>query len=202
MRWLRMLWLPAGTCRDRIRTMRRGVAGRLRFPLGRLLLVLALARLGTAEVAAQDIRIRVLNGRNGRPVSDQCLNVWVAGKRMFDAVIPTDGGGIAVFHLAGDPNNRVQEGRCKGVAAPYPAVTHAEAIQTVPAWPVDCQPYKKIRPHQYSPPPSYSVEQILATGLVARNSCGKVNVSARPGELIVFTRALRPWEWIVWAWEL
>lgn len=165
------------------------------------LLLFVLAMFGGAKAAAQDIKIRVLDGRNGHPVTNQCLNVWVGGHRMFDAIIATNNRGIAVFHLAGDPNNQTSKGRCRRVVAPYPAVKHAESIQTFPVWPVDCQPYKKINRHMYSSPPSYSVKEILASGLVAGNSCRKVKVQPKPGELVIFTRPLRPWEWIVWAWE-
>jgi len=181
--------------------MLRGVPGRLRRNSARLLLLFALTWLGRAQAAAQDIRIEVLDGRNGRPVTNQCLNVWVPGERGFDAVIPTDSSGIAVFRLAGDPNNWIKKGRCKGAVAPYPPVTHAQAIQPFPAWPVDCRVHK-IGPHQYSPLPTYSVREILDTGVVAEDFCGKVKVSATAGELIIFTRPLRPWEWIEYGWDL
>lgn len=183
-----------------IAVMRMETPKKRRLHPARALPLLALALLGTASVAAQDIRIKVLNGRNGHPVTDQCLNVWVEGERLFDAVIATDSSGIAVFHAAGDPNNTTK-GRCRGVVVPYRAIAHAESIQTFPVWPFDCQPYKKIGPQANSPPPPYSVRQILTSGLVAGNSCGKVKVLPKPGELVIFTRPLRPWEWIVWAWE-
>jgi hypothetical protein len=42
--------------------------------------------------------------------------------------------------------------------------------------------------------PSYPIKNILETGVVASNTCGKFKAEARPGDLIFFVRPASWWE--------
>src|SRR5579862_7769741 len=53
-------------------------------------------------VKAQDIRIKVIDARKGRIVSDECVNVWVGKNTVGAILIPTDKDGVALLHLTYD----------------------------------------------------------------------------------------------------
>lgn len=47
----------------------------------------------------------------------------------------------------------------------------------------------------------YPVSTILASGLVASNSCSRRTATAKPGELIIFVRPATWWEKFIWGME-
>lgn len=51
---------------------------------------------------AQSIRIKLVNGRNGRPFANTHVNVWVGTERKEAIVIPTDEKGVARVQLTLD----------------------------------------------------------------------------------------------------
>src|SRR5437667_3014925 len=73
-------------------------------------------------ISAQEIRIKVLDGRNGHPVTDERLNVWVGDNPVSKGfggeggkayLLPTDKSGIVVFQLGGSNPQKID------VAADY-----------------------------------------------------------------------------------
>jgi len=137
--------------------------------LGKLVLIAGFVSLLGPSLQAQDVTIRVLDGRNGHPVTKERLVVWVGPVRGTALELPTDKDGVAVLHLSKD---------------------HADSIELTADYNFDCQPYRKN-----TPTPSYSVKEILQSGVVTQNTCGKLSQSeAKPGELIFFVRPLHWWE--------
>jgi len=147
----------------------------------------------SVPLKGQEIRIRVLNGRNGRPVANECLNVQLVPSRYSGLVIPTDKQGVATLRLDGDPDN-LGKGRCKGAAVPYPSLKPVGSIRTFPDWYVDCQPYEHVGSYHNSVPIYYQVREILDTGIVAGNVCGTFRGEPQPGELVLFVRPAHWWE--------
>jgi hypothetical protein len=47
----------------------------------------------------------------------------------------------------------------------------------------------------------YPVSTIVATGLVAKNSCSRRTATAKPGELVIFVRRATWWEKFIWGME-
>lgn len=47
----------------------------------------------------------------------------------------------------------------------------------------------------------YPVSTIVASGLVANNSCSRRTAAARPGEIIIFVRPPTWWEKFIWVWK-
>lgn len=141
-------------------------------------------------VRAQDIRIKVIDGRNGRPASKECLNISVGNWHGADIVAETDKNGIAVLHLA--DSELTAEVACPG----WPLRASAgeiQAIVVVSGSSVTCQEYGgKPSPGELANRhiPSYSVKDILASGVVAANTCGKIKAQPQSGELILFVRPL------------
>ena len=134
-----------------------------------LLLALPLAtsvfRAAAEEV---EIHIRVINGKSGRPVQDEKLNVYRDRDQMGSEVYPTGERGLILL--------RVERGA---------------SIRVAPNIYVTCHPYKAGDKERF-----YAVEHILAEGIVDSNMCGKKKVIAKPGEFVFFERSRSLWEWM------
>jgi hypothetical protein len=148
---------------------------------------------------AQEIRIRVLNGRNGKPTTNECLNVWVGPLRGAALLAPTNNEGVAVLHLRGNEVtvDHVSPTSCNGNAAvePKSIPTGVDTITIAGGNYVACQEHGKVVPGEPATPdpvreimPSYSIKKIVKSGVSAANTCGKFRAEAKPGELVFFVR--------------
>jgi hypothetical protein len=148
---------------------------------------------------AQEINIRVLNGRNGKPVTNECLNVSLGSWHGGDLVAPTNRDGVVVLHFE---NNQVTAETalphaCNGTAVlgPKAIPNGMDAITLSGDYYVACQEHGKIIPGEPATPnllkevmPSYPIKKILDSGLSASNTCGKFRAEAKPGELVFYVR--------------
>src|ERR1700676_1780726 len=66
---------------------------------GVLLFCIASALLGT-PIRGQEIHIRVLNARTGKPISNECVNLSLGAWHGADLIAPTNKEGVAVLRLA------------------------------------------------------------------------------------------------------
>lgn len=149
------------------------------------LAVLLLGMLVTTA-RAQEIRIKVLNGRNGRPMAGECVNVWVGSVRGPALLIATNGDGVASLRLTTDnaeenPGHRTSA--CGGKAVVDPVVGREETIRVTSATGMLCQAHPPD-----SPALVFSVPKVLDSGDASANVCGNVEASPKPGELIFFER--------------
>jgi hypothetical protein len=119
------------------------------------------------NVSAEPITIRVVDGRNGHPVTDEKLQLWFNSQSGSAISISTDNHGVAQ------------------VDAPSDAVLLLSANLYV-----DCRYSKQTGPER----PSYPVSDILRTGKLTENTCGKLKLSPTPGELIFFVRPEHWWD--------
>jgi len=56
--------------------------------------------LGCGSLArAQDILIQVLNARNGKPITDECLNISLGKWNGAELLAPTNREGVVVLHI-------------------------------------------------------------------------------------------------------
>jgi hypothetical protein len=140
---------------------------------------------------AQDINIRVLNGRNGKPITNECLNVWVGTRQRTHMVAATSNEGVALLHIA--DNDILAETACPGWVSRASRRTDMDGITVSGDRYIACQEYAKILPGE--PPtdplttmPYYPIKKILESGISAANTCGKFRAEARPGELIFYVR--------------
>ena len=153
------------------------------------------ATLFGTQASGQEIRIKVIDGRSGHPATKECLNVSLGVWHGADIVPETDKDGMAVLHLIN--NEFVAERACPGWPSRATRGTNAETIVVVSGSSVTCQEYGKAVPGEPVDPnlpkrimPSYSIKEILESGLVTANTCGKIRAEATPGELIMFVRPL------------
>jgi|1186.fasta_scaffold09901_3 hypothetical protein len=167
------------------------------------MLLVPIALVGSIQ--AQEIHIRVLNGKNGRPIQDECVNVWFGRLRGSSFIAPTNAQGVVILHLHDDQvsADAVSHSPCAKFAYTGPQQIPPKA-DTIYVWPFNyagCEEYGKIAPGQKvdgdlpeKRTPSHSIKQILESGTVASNQCGKAHVVPKPGELVYFVRPLTFWE--------
>jgi hypothetical protein len=115
----------------------------------------------------QDVRIRVLDGRSGHPISDEHVQVWFNSIKGSSLDLPTDKDGYAALSLS------------QGVESLFIFTDHY----------YDCRPFRKN-----APKPSYAVAEIRKTGVVVENDCSKFTTEPKRDELTLFVRPLHWWE--------
>jgi hypothetical protein len=127
----------------------------------RALIAAVLVVFGGTVLCAQEIRIRVVDGRNGHPIGDERVNVLFDAERSA-RLVPTDRSGVATVNLGTDD---------------------VETIRITSDYYMPCQPHPKDSPFV-----SYSIKEVLQSGIASSNLCGKIEGSPKPGELIFFVR--------------
>jgi FAD/FMN-containing dehydrogenase len=115
------------------------------------------------------IKVRLVNGKNGKPITDENLNIWfndATGSRLFRP----------------DP-----DGVIKLQVASSDVLSFASNIQ------VTCHPYGKTERSLRK----YQASEILEHGIADQNLCSsKLHVQASPGEFVFFERPRTFWEWM------
>lgn len=179
-------------------------------PLVTLGLILALVLLGPAATPDQQggtVRIEVLNGQNGRPITGECLNIGFGALGPGAIIAPTDDRGVVTLRIGAravtaDPAPRSRCGKT-AVLGPVHISAHGLSLLIAGDYFIPCQEYASypvhIDPRGAGPAtlsafPRYSVAEILRLGVVASNTCGKVTIKPKPGELIFFERPRTFWE--------
>jgi hypothetical protein len=170
----------------------------LSYPFRRLLLAAALVGLLVPMLHAQEIRIKVLNGHNGKAIAKECLNIWVGTFDGPHLVAATNRDGVVVLQISDD--KLVASAGCQGWSAEAAWPTGSEGILVTGDYYVACQEYAKVVPNPARPdfvveiPPLYPIRRILEPGASSSNTCGKFRAKPMPGELIFFMRPMSFWE--------
>jgi hypothetical protein len=168
----------------------------------RFLLISVLVCSAGPSLYGQEIHIRVLDARNGKSITNECLNVWFGhDSHGVSLLAPTNNVGVVVLHFA---DNTVTAGSVPGAACEkglainsMPVPDGADAIVVTGGYYVVCQEYGEVRSGDRLErliPPSYPIRRILESGVSATNTCGKFRAQAKPGELIFFVRPPTFWE--------
>lgn len=167
--------------------------------LGKVLLISALVGLPGPLLHAQEIQIKVLNGRDGKPITNECVNVWIGTVYGAHLVAATNKDGVVVLHVEG--RELVADAACPGWPVRASGPTVVNAITVAGDKYVACQEYGKFAPGERPTTnslkdmiPSYPVKEIVDSGLSAANTCGKARATAKPGELVFFERPRGFWE--------
>jgi len=159
----------------------------------RFLLLVGLTASGTI-LCAQIVTIKLMNGRNGHPMLNSYVNVWVGTKRKEAMVIPTDKDGTARLRLTDNDDEVDLHMRKKYVGDNVvvdPIVKYDEKFQVNVGF-VICYPH--VRDYSWLAITNISTKQLLQEGIVWPNTCGKSTASPKPGELTIFVRPLTWWE--------
>jgi len=146
---------------------------------------------------AQEIRIRVLNARNGTAVTDECVNISLGSWHGGDLIAPTNKEGLVVLHFEGGQvrADAASSDTCNGLAVlgPKPVPAGVDTLAITSDKYVDCQEWAKVVPGEapkdaLNRAPSYSLKKLVESGAAAGNRCGKFRAEAKPGELIFYVR--------------
>lgn len=124
------------------------------------------------SVAAAQITIKVVNGHNGKPLKGITVDVWFGTEAVPPpTLVTTTNDGTALL-----------------------AVPHSgETIVIAGQWVGDCRAGKR-KTKSYIDGNVYRIQDIVRTGLVAENTCGKARNQPTPGVLVFFVRPLHWWE--------
>jgi hypothetical protein len=161
-----------------------------------VMLLLTLLFVGSHGILlyAQTLQIKVIDGRNGRPLANTCVNVWVGNERKDPLAIPTDRNGIARLQLTendAELNTAHRSKDCGDFGVISPVVKYKDSVKVNVGY-VICEPHGtdfswlEVKP--------FPTEQFIREGFVTANTCGSPMASARPGELVIFVRPLNWWE--------
>lgn len=149
-------------------------------------------------VCAQSIRIKLENGKNGRPIANKCIDVWVGDKSMPKSrpllQTQTDDDGIASLRLTTEDshtNTQVQQLSCGLAGFIDPLVKYGDTIGVRSGY-VVCQGHRGD--YSWLAILDFSTKEVLQSGIVTSNMCGKVKASPEPGEIVLFVRPLTFWE--------
>jgi len=148
---------------------------------------------------SQEIRIVVLEAQHGRPVSDECLNISLGSWHGMDILARTSKDGVVTLSIEKDRATvEPASGKtCNGfpLTKSFSDGQVPVAISVLPDYYVSCQYSKALvkdplwlgeTPSQRIP--SFPLHDILAHGMVAANSCSKLNPAPTPGELVLMVR--------------
>ena len=150
-------------------------------------------------VRGQEIHIRVLNAHNGKPITNECINVSLGPWHGADLVAPTNKEGVVVLHLARNEvtADSASPSLCDRTAilGPKPLPKDVDTLAITSDEYLDCQEWAKVIPgdapkENINRAPTYRIQKILESGVAAGNRCGQFRVKAKPGELVFFVRPL------------
>ncbi len=165
----------------------------VRFSVTRVVLYgLLISILGFREagLCAQEIKIKFVDGRNGQPLGNNCVNVWVGHDRKEATAIPVDSNGVATLRLtadSGEVDTSHEWSGCGLFGVIDPVLKYHDDMGLIFGY-VLCQAnsgdYSWLMKHEYA------TKDLVQSGIVTPNTCGKVTAERKPGELIIFVRPL------------
>jgi hypothetical protein len=144
---------------------------------------------------AQTIEIKLVDGRNGRPMvgASSYVNVWVGGERKEAIAIPTDEKGVARLQLTLNPSEvNIPNSKNNGsLVVDHPIVKYDESFRINAPY-VLCGPGGSN--YSWLELKDFTTKEILDHGYASANTCGRATVSPQPGQMILFVRPLMLWE--------
>jgi len=152
------------------------------------LLVTVLLVMPAMSLAAQTLEIKLVDGRNGRPMvgTSAYVNVWVGGERKEAIAIPTDDNGVARLQLTLNPNEEnVPLSTGHGTIVEKHHVVKYDASFRINAPYVLCGAEGS---RSWLDLKNFSTKEVLDHGYASGNTCGKVTATRQPGQVILFVR--------------
>ena len=128
-------------------------------------LILALALAATFSLAQTPLRIRLIDGKNGKPLTPTTIRVQPTPAEQPRYLIPAADPASVLVYLKSATTFTVTD-QFKSCATPKPT----------------------------DPQPQFSVPDILDHGAVTPNTCGKFQAAPKKGELVLYVRHATPCE--------
>lgn len=154
-----------------------------------LLLEFLASGLSGSILYAQSIDMKLIDGRNGHPMSHTCIDLGVDDLTHMLA-IPTDKDGVARLQLTekdAEINLQKPWKACGNWGVIDPVVKHSDTIAIHVGF-VLCQ--RRKADYSWLAISHLSTKEVLQQGIVTGNTCGKATASPRPGEVVIFVRPL------------
>jgi len=158
----------------------------------RVLLLLTFGSLFT--ISGQTLEIKLIDGRNGRPIPNTCVNVWVGDERKYPLTIPTDTNGTARVRLTTDPAEVKTDDSwkaCGDLGVINPVVQYKDLFKVNVGY-VVCEPHGTD--FSWLEVKRLPTREVIQRGVVTANTCGKSTASPTPGQVTIFVRPLNFWE--------
>jgi hypothetical protein len=176
---------------------------RIGYGWGRRLIGLAetvlasLVLLGVSIAAhGQEIRVKFLDARTGRPVTYESATMWVETYHGFLTAPADNKEGTAKFFYTGHsirpiwpPKTKLRYDWMRELTIPTGPIRIAAAPAVAAGICWDLGPLREG--------PWYPISEILQHGEVSENHCGKATVKPNPGELILFIKPIPAWKRIL-----
>jgi hypothetical protein len=151
--------------------------------------------LSAMSLSAQTIEIKLVDGRNGRPMvgASSHVNVWVGGEPKVTIVIPTHEKGIARLQLTMNPSEvNIPNSKNSGsIVIDHPVAKYEESFRINAPY-VLCEPGGGH--YSWLELKNFSAKEVLDHGYASANTCRKVTASPQPGQVVLFVRPLTFWE--------
>ena len=124
-----------------------------------------------AQLQVSTIHVRVLRGSNAKPVRKAAVSTTVVPIEPYATPI------LRTTDLSGKVSLLVQsDAGVRAIVLHYPTCRHV------------------AKADRKQPPKTYAVQQILTSGIVSENGCGRHTEAPVPGELTLLVRPLHWWE--------
>ncbi len=131
----------------------------------------ALASSATAQMKVETVHVRVLNGRNAKPIKRAHATVNVLPLTKYETPTSFTANAQGNFSLL---------------------VLTTAHLSTAIAHHAPCQSLSKA--DRKRPPTPFSVAEILQDGVVSPNTCGHPRIAPQPGVLSLFVRPAHWWQ--------
>jgi hypothetical protein len=163
-----------------------------RLIFGSIALPSTLLILCVATLSAQSLEIKLVDGRNGRPMVGKTsyVNVWVGPERKQAIAIPTDSNGVARLTLTRnnvEANTKHSAGSGSSTVVANPIVNYDEVLRINAPF-AFCAPGGSN--HSWLMQQSFSTRKLLEQGYVSPNTCGVATALAKVGQVVLFVRPL------------
>lgn len=139
---------------------------------------ISLVLLWSQVSASQQITVKLVDGRNGHTMNHHAVEVWVVsgpeGEVGAPVYLATGTDGTAVFRIP----------------------TGAQSFIIAGVTLADCRRAKAA--NNAVNEDVYHFADVLTSGVVAKNKCGKTSVQAVPGQIVFFVRPPHWWEKVMW----
>lgn len=155
------------------------------------LFVLLFLALPGVSLVAQTLEIKLVDGRNGRPMvgASSYVNVWVGTQRKQAIAIPADEKGIARIQLTLNPAEvNIPSSKDSGsIVVEHPVVMYDESFRINAPYALCASRESNYSWLRLEKLPT---KEVLSRGYVSPNTCGKSTDSPSPGQVILFVRPL------------
>lgn len=154
------------------------------------MLVTVLLTIPAMSLDAQTLEIKLVDGRNGRPMvgTSAYVNVWVGRERKEAIAIPTDDKGVARLQLTLNPNEvniPISTGHGT-IVEKHPVVKYDESFRINAPY-VLCGVEEN---GSWLALKNFIAKEVLEHGYASGNTCGKVSATPQPGQVVLFVRPL------------